>query len=97
MNINCSSFEKNGASPILFGQDLPDSMKQMVIYQKKAILWEEIFEQEEVEEGEILEVRNRFSVLEDVQNGEDHVIENQQSEDDHVTKIHNLEPLSPRS
>ena len=85
-------------------------MKRMVIYQNNAILREKIAEQKEVEEGEILEVKNRFSVheesqngenqhllLEDVQNGVDHVIENQQIEDDGVNENHTFESLSSRS
>ena len=47
---------------------LPDLMKQLVIYQKKEVKWDDLVELEEIEEGEILDDRRKFLVSEETQN-----------------------------
>lgn len=43
-------------------------MNQLVIYQKNDIDWEYLVEMEEIEEGEILDDRSIYLVLEETQN-----------------------------
>ena len=45
-----------------------DSMKLLVIYKKNDIVWEDLVEMEEIEEGENLDDRSRSLVLEETQN-----------------------------
>ena len=49
-------------------ENMVDSMKKLVIYQKNDIKWEDLVEMEEIEEGEILEDRSRSLLLEETQN-----------------------------
>ena len=57
-----------------------DMMKQLVIYQKSEINWEDLVEMEELEEGEILLDSNKAMVQEEAQNL-------------HVIEDHNTSPI----
>ena len=55
----------DSASPKKITKNMTDMMKQLVIYQKIEINWEDLVEMEELEEGEILLDSNKAMVQEE--------------------------------
>ena len=72
---------------------MPNSMKQIVIYPKNDFKWEDLVDQEDIEEGEILEVRNKHVMMKEVQKVEDQEMhkeedfEIQQNGESQISKI----------